>query len=244
MANNKVDLSNIKEQINKRKAAAGVLPEQKKQARDAFLTELLQARNTGTPTKASEKVKIVERVSDRVGADGRVSSGNSSRNVDPNLLAHVNTPTNNPTIPQHYPSQQQYQPVNEGMLPERDSRYDAQVNQLYDQYRGGNQPQTQQPNSFGMLTEQQVAQIMAQQGQGGQLPQNQILTEQVGTAINGFINDNMGVIVEQAMKNAVMEMYSIERIKKTLDENRDLIQKIVIDTIKMLSERKKANTTK
>lgn len=238
MADNKIDLNIIKEQISKRREEVGATPQQKKQNRDAFLSELLQARNNGVPTKASEKIKIVEKVSDKV-VNGRVPAEHSAKNVDPSLLAHVN-PTPPANTPQYQPQANPYQPINEGMMGERDTRFDAQINNLNNQYLQGTPPQQpQQANQFGMLTEQQVQQMMANQ-QGTQLPQNNLMTEQVGTAINSFINENMGVIVEQAMKNAVMEMYSIERIKTTLDENRDLIQKIVIDTIKMLSERKKA----
>jgi len=233
MGNNKIDLNIIKEQISKRRHEVGATPEQKKQNRDSFLNELLHSRNNGVPTKASEKIKIVEKVSDKV-VNGRVPAEHSGKYVDPNLLAHVNTPKQS--------SQYNPQPVNEG-YDERDNRFDSQINSLYDQYRTGAQPQRPQPNQFGMLSEQQVAQLMSERG-GTQVPQNGLITEQVGSAINNFINENMGVIVEQAMKNAVMEMYSIERIKKTLDENRDLIQKIVIDTIKMLSDRKKAQAAK
>jgi hypothetical protein len=73
--------------------------------------------------------------------------------------------------------------------------------------------------------------------------QNFINEEQMVKIINNslvnYMNENFAPIAQEAMKNIVIEMYAIERIKKTIDENRDLIEKIVIETITKLQNRKK-----
>lgn len=64
------------------------------------------------------------------------------------------------------------------------------------------------------------------------------LTEDVKNIVNGYLSENFGLIVEESIKNVIIEMYAIERIKEVLNENRDLIKSVVIETIRELQAKK------
>ena len=65
------------------------------------------------------------------------------------------------------------------------------------------------------------------------------LIENVKKVVNNYMNENFSTIFEETMKNAIIEMYAVERIQKVLDENKDLIKKVVISAIRELKRESK-----
>jgi hypothetical protein len=65
------------------------------------------------------------------------------------------------------------------------------------------------------------------------------LVENVQNVVKGYLTENLGPIFEEAIKNTVIEMYAVERIKEVLNENRDLIKSVVVETIKEIRDRSK-----
>ena len=66
------------------------------------------------------------------------------------------------------------------------------------------------------------------------------LQENVRKLVNNHLVENLSPILEEAIKNTVIEMYAIERIKEVLYENKDLIKKVVYETIRELQKKKKS----
>ena len=82
-------------------------------------------------------------------------------------------------------------------------------------------------NNNSMLTEQQMmGNIM------GSAPA-QIIVEQT----QQILNENFGHLFAEAMKNSIIEAYKAEVIKSGLDENKEYIKEIVIETILELQKR-------
>jgi hypothetical protein len=67
------------------------------------------------------------------------------------------------------------------------------------------------------------------------------LTENVKKIVNNYLVENFGPVVEEAIKSTILEMYAVERIKEVLTENKEMVQKIVYDTIRELQAKSKAN---
>lgn len=257
----KFNLDNIKNEIDTRRQAKGQsIQEATGGGRDALLGDLVTSLNSGAPSKAVQKMKLVEGVSKTVevaGVDAEGSGGFIAKKANSGVVAHQ------PAVaPAGVPPAQLREPMNEqqqgGMMPEREELYDSQVNNLINQYRTGTpaaQPYgyPQQPVQYGAngvpyLNEQQMAQMAAQQPQQYGTPQPQqggnVLGEHVVHAVDGFMNEHFGGIVQEAMKNTIIEMYSVERVKKTLEENKDMIRSVVVEVIKELQQRKAANSGK
>jgi hypothetical protein len=68
-----------------------------------------------------------------------------------------------------------------------------------------------------------------------QVPQP-TLNEEV---VKNIINEQFVHIVEHAMKDAIVEIYAVERIKEVLSESEDMIRGVVLKTIRELQNKKK-----
>jgi len=66
------------------------------------------------------------------------------------------------------------------------------------------------------------------------------LVENVKNVVNGYLSENLGVIFEEAIKGTIIEMYAVERIKEVLNENRDLVKSVVVETIREIQAKSKA----
>lgn len=236
MAN--LDLDKLKSEIDSRKKdrgqlmeSAGVMP------RDAILSDLVSSLNTGTPSRTVRKMKVVEQISKDVKVAGDIGSPivTQKPNINPNLV--------NEFVNEQPPQEQKYKPknvnsnqydqVDPNHLDEREYAVNVNLKKQYSQAGFLNEYNT------GMHNPQSLPHNYTQQPYPPVAINPNILNEQVNNSVLSFMNENFAPIVQEAMKNTIVEMYSIERIKKTLDENRDLIEKIVIETITKLQNRKK-----
>lgn len=68
-----------------------------------------------------------------------------------------------------------------------------------------------------------------------------VLNEEIKKGINTYLQENFNYIVEDAIKNTILELYTVERIKDVLIENDEIIKKMVINTIKELQNKSKKN---
>lgn len=62
----------------------------------------------------------------------------------------------------------------------------------------------------------------------------------VNEVVARAINENVSYLVEQAMKDTIIEIYVGERMKETIMENEKMIENIVIETIRKLQKKKPA----
>lgn len=124
-----------------------------------------------------------------------------------------------PKIPP-VPQQQQRTVVMEDVSPERDE-------QLFRDLEA-KRKQTITESMQGYI---QGAQPVSQQRPVGNLNEG-YLVENVKKIVDGYLVENFGMIVEEAIKDTILEMYAVERIKEVLQENKELIKSVVIDVIR------------
>ena len=74
---------------------------------------------------------------------------------------------------------------------------------------------------------------------GGMQINEAALTEGVKQIVNNHLVENFAPILEEAIRNTVIEMYAEERIEKVIKENSKLIESVVYSTIRKLQNKKK-----
>lgn len=229
----KLDLNKIKDEIHKEKQSrttiapsqlgesvgAGVSP------RDAFLTGLLQARETGADNASTTLIKVVEnKVAEKHG-------GTTTHVVN----KAAPTPTQRPTTID--------------MSPERDEQLFADLETKRKQTLAesiaayqGNAPAGTVPPAVNYNGQQFLTSAPAGTTPAGTVMQinEAALVENVKNVVNGYLSENLGPIFEEAIKNTVIEMYAVERIKEVLNENRDLVKSVVLETIKEIRAKSQA----
>jgi D-arabinose 1-dehydrogenase-like Zn-dependent alcohol dehydrogenase len=57
--------------------------------------------------------------------------------------------------------------------------------------------------------------------------------------VDKYLTENFGLVVEEAIKSTILEMYAVERIKEVLNENRDLVKSLVYETIREIQQKNK-----
>jgi len=213
MANKEIDLSKLKDEINTRKQTKTDAPEKSgNMAKDEFLNGLVESLNTGKPTQSSDKLRKVDvKASEKTGDD--LSSGsNSTVGSELNKYSNNINESSNPT-----PSKS------------KDEMYGERDDKLYEEFE---RKKKQMLNNRSTSTSQNNS---PQQQQSNQFISEDKLNEKV----NNIISDKFAMVVEQAMKDSIVEIYTSARMKEVLDDNRDTIKKIVIEVIKELQNRKK-----
>jgi hypothetical protein len=220
----KVDLKNLKSEIDSRKRdkkeVAVRLGESGKGSMpsDQFLNGLLTAIKTGVPNKATNALKILE---NRV--DAKEGKPAMRRIDDVDLMQHVDT------VRQPISPRQERQPILEA--PERDellyAEFERKQRELYQNY----------PSTY------KTPPVQQSRGVGGQVLNEEVMRE-IKTDIIGYIKENFAPIIEEAMKDAIMDMYAEERIKQVIKENTEVVEKIVVDTIRKIQDRNKAQQVK
>ena len=236
----KVNLDKIKGEIENRKqekygtasslgeqVGAGVTP------RDSFLHGLLEAYKHGKPTASSNLIKVV---------DNTVAS----KKGEPQGMA-------TPTATVHAPTHTQQGPP--GPSPDREE-------QMYKDFGKKNATLTESISTFqgnkptgapqGTHVNYGGTQYLTTPPIGTPMNEGQVhmptqlneaaLVESVQQIVNGHLTENLGPIFEEAIKGTIIEMYAIERIQEVLNENRDLIKEVVVETIKEI--RDKSNSKK
>ena len=233
-----MDLKEIENKINKRKAemikestSLGD-PVNLPVSSDSMLHGLVQSLQTGTASEAVNKIKAVDQLAEQKSTGGGSAGIVSNAGMSEALMAHVGgVNANTPSTPQPTP-----QPVVMG--DERDKLFEHNL-------AGGQQSLSNALNNYGQ-PQTQPPQPMPPQPQFVQQPvtaQNPaMINEQVNAGINKFINENMGVIIQETMKSVMVEMYAVDKVKTAMLENKDLIKKIVRETLIELSNSKKKSS--
>jgi flagellar biosynthesis component FlhA len=191
----------------------------------SFLGKLMESVNTGRENHATEKIKKVDRV-----AEGKKPSGVG---LPEEIIQETvkQKPQNRPQNRFQEKPQYQYNPQDEQKMNEAMRNANVGLVDSVERYTGTQQyPQTQystQPNQYAM--------------------QPPVMNENVVIShVNSFLNENATKLFEDAMQNAIVEIYSKDRVMKIIDEikddliNEDDIKEIVYKTILELQERRKA----
>jgi len=221
----KVDLNKIKEEIDVRKRERGVLSEKVQgttlMPKDQFLNGLLTSLQTGHDTASTNLIKLVE----------NKTAAKHGEVVRHNIETIAPVPPTRP-IQGGIPLEQV------DMSPEREEimfrdleakrkRTLAESMQQYYNTPVVGAPMNNAPTAMPLTT-------------GGVPMLNEVyLSENVKKIVNGYLTENLGPIFEEAIKSTIIEMYAVERIKEVLQENREMIKSVVIETIKEIQARSK-----
>jgi len=233
MANQKIDLNKIRDEIANEKKSKYAIPSQLGEnagvgvaPRDTFLHGLLQARETGQDNASTNLIKVVEnKVTEKHGG----------------ITTHkINEAAPQPEVRKKI-----------DMSPERDEQLFADLEKkrkatLAESIAGFQGSNTASPtapmvnyNGQQMLTSLPAGTVPQTTMQLGQINEA-VLVESVQHIVNTHLQQNLGPVFEEAIKGTIIEMYAVERIKEVLNENRDLITEVVKDVIRDIQERSKS----
>lgn len=217
----KPDLNKLKAEIatckNEKTASYnGVAP------RDTFLNGLLESLHTGRETISTNLVKTV---------DNKVAVKNGEA---PKM--QVNENVNVAPQPQR-PVQRTVQMTEEySVSPERDEQLFVDLERK--------RKQTLAELMQGYINTPHMGAPMNNQVpvMGTPMVLNEAyLGESVKKIVDNYLVENFAPVVEEAIRSTIIEMYAVDRIKAVLSENKEMIQKIVYETIKELQAKAKQN---
>jgi hypothetical protein len=211
----KPDLNKLKNEIDSRKRERNVSASptgENVAPRDVFLYGLLESWKTGKETVSSSLVKTVNN----------------------KVAAKVGDVKMQMTEPVQQPVQQQPHRINEvDMSPERDELLWAEVE------RKKKMTLVEQITDYSKIPT--VGAPMQLQGQQkGVVINEAYLVENVKKITEAYLIENLTPIFEEAIKNTIIEMYAVERIKEVLQENREMIKSLVIETIREIQAKSKS----
>jgi len=217
---NKFNLDGIKEEMATRRSERNTVSEQlgesvnATQAKDGFLNGLITSFQTGRETHSTKRIKLIEnKVDIREGKSPKFKENDTD-------LTEVNQNRN---------TNRNVLPVNNGINPEmgqgdRDELMYAEMSKK--SLRGG------QSLSESLMS-------VGGHGNNNAPIQSSQLTEGVKNVVNNYLAENFGLIVEESIKNTILEMYAVERIKEVLHENKSMIKSIMLEILKEMKAKQK-----
>jgi hypothetical protein len=224
----KPDLNKLKTEIESRKKERNMTPSTLGESvgygvapRDVFLNGLIESLTTGKETVSSTLVKTVDnKVSAKKGENTRLRVDET---IQQQPRQHIPPPTTE-TV---------------DMSPERDE-------QLFRDLES-KRKQTLAESIEGYVKTPTVGAPMRNQPpQQQSAPMNlneQYLAENVKKIVNNYLIENFGPILEEAIKDTMLEIYAMDRIKSALTElvNKDTIKPLVFEVIKDIQAKSKQN---
>ena len=181
--------------------------------KDKFLYGLLSSLKTGQVNEATNLIKVVDnQTSAKLGEKPKLRVDEHVAPVKPQPKRDV--PAQQPTMSPEREEQmfRDFETKNKQTLTESiQGFYNQSTNQPYP---------PQQPQQAPMLNEEH-------------------LVGAVRSTVDKYLTENFGLVVEEAIKSTILEMYAVERIKEVLNENRDLVKTLVYETIREIQEKNK-----
>lgn len=65
------------------------------------------------------------------------------------------------------------------------------------------------------------------------------LMEGVQKIVNTYLSESLAPILEETIKSTILELYAVERIKEVMQENSEIIKKVVYETIREIQSKSK-----
>lgn len=226
MKNTTVNLGKLQSEIDSRKqtitngnAINGVQP------RMAFLHGLVESLQKNIPTHSSELIKEV---------DNKVAIKNNEKPVFKPNSSLVQT-TQNRNQPKQQPQQlNEIDDIGREELMYQKLNSKQKGSTLYGEIENLIQPQYPNQQYPLQYPNQQYPNYPQYPNQ-----QPQVMNESVENICNKYLNENLLYIVEDSFKNAVVEMYAVERIKQVLTENKEIIRGVILEVFKEIQSKKK-----
>lgn len=220
-------LSNLKKEIEERKQQRGTVTEgttANLSARDEFLHGLLTSIKTGTPTSATNKIKMVENLTAE--KQGEIKMHNIGDGLTQSSIpaAPVNGRQNPPTVDMG------------GMMNERDDKFDQAISSK-------SQTLVEELNRYRTMGNVGDPMTTNQKPQQRVEPRQAInegaLVESVQGIVDNYLSQNFALLLEEAIKNTILELYATERVKEIIQENPEVVKKVVLETIREIQAKSK-----
>jgi hypothetical protein len=210
-----VNLDKLKDEISSRHKEKNQIHGNEGAPKDKFLYGLLSSLKTGQVNESTNLIKTVDvHTAKKLGEK-------------PSLKIDENVPVSKPQPMRDVPAQ----PVN--MSPEREEQLwrdmEAKKKQTLAESIQG---------YYSQNTHQQYPPQYQQQQNSPMLNEERLVGAVKGT-VDKYLSENFGLVVEEAIKSTILEMYAVERIKEVLNENKDLVKKLVYETIREIQEKNK-----
>jgi len=234
----KLDLNKLKNEIQQEKQNRNVVPSHLGEnvgsgvrPRDEFLNGLITSLHSGKDTPSSTLIKVVEnKVAEKQGE---------------NVKHRVNeqAPIQKPVYNMNAPSPERDEQLFADLENKRKQTLAESIGNFQGTQPTGNNNAPVNYNGTQYLTANPNSGVPAQptQNLGGQINEA-ALVESVKNTVNNYLTENLGSVFEDAIKSTIIEMYAIERIEEVLNENRDLIKSVVVETIKEIRDKSKPKT--
>lgn len=214
----KVDLNKLKEEISNRQKNKQQTQGDGEAPKDKFLNNLLNSLKTGQINEATNLIK-------------KVNNHTSAKlGEKPKMNITESLPTTKPE-----PKRNNHQPQkNVDMSQERDE-------QLWRDFNVKNKTLSESIQSYYGQTGggSNIGNHQAQNNNQQMLNEEQLFGAVKGS-VDKYLSENFGLVVEEAIKSTILEMYAVERIKDVLHENKDLVKTLVYETIREIQEKNKA----
>lgn len=218
-----VDFSKLKDEISARKSQkqedlnessdGGGIP------KDQFLHNLQESLKTGRPNQATNRLKKIDEVADN--KDPKQANLSVSQNKTP-----YNEGTQSNSNAGVYDSIAKTQ----GKIPQSNAYDSERDNLLYEEFER-KQKEMLSGGAKKYYEQQQNNQTESRNGESN----GTIISEsKIIETVNEAITNKFGVVVEQAMKDQIFEVYSKARMRETIEENKTYIKEIVKEVIREL----------
>lgn len=223
----KVNLDKLKNEIDSRKrernpTGTAAAP------RDVFLHGLLESLDHGHETASTSLIKNV---------DNQTSTLKGEKAKLP-IKETVPTPVAEPIQPKIEMSPERDHKLFEDMDKMRKQTLADSINAVTGTASTTPMPATVNYGGQQMLTSLPAGASVGVPAAGVQINEA-ALVESVIQIVNNHLVENFGPVLEETIKNTVIEMYAEERIEKVLKENTKLIEQVVYATIRKLQNKKK-----
>lgn len=215
---NGIDLSKLRDEVESRKKEKYKISNQLGETqemdnpKDSFLYKLTQSLKTGNENESISRIKMIE---------NKVSQDNNEK-----PLYNVNKPLPKEKIQK-----------NESISNKTNVGGQERDDLLWKEFeRKKKETLADSLEKYGKPNHQKNN--LSTSNNAGMLNEG-YLVENVKKVVDGYLSDNYSQLLEESIKNAVIEMYAIERIKTVINENKSLIREVVIDTIRELQAKSK-----
>jgi len=207
--------------------------------RDMFLGELMESLDRGQVTESVQKVDAVTQRSDEIaGAIGNSGTVVNEQQQQQPQRRVVETHTSRP--------QGGFTDIDVDVNGNVVQRSGAPVvggnsreEQMYQDFNRASSELANRYNNNGLINEYNTG-VGQPQRQAQPVPQN--LNEHIEKTVVGILSESMTQIANNAFKNAIFETYRAEKIADGIKENKELIKKIVVETILQLQKRNQKKT--
>lgn len=226
---NNITLNNIKNEIENRKKTKNqeVFGSNVTEPKDAFLNGLLESLQSGRQNSSVNHLKeIANKATEKKGLDKKLTiiENNSNSSFSNN---------------EQYISPSNYRkPIN---IQEDDiSREEQMFNNFQNSKKVG---LAESIENFG--NNGNVGKRMNEEQFNNRPPQQSMLNEEhlietVYKVVNNCIGEGFQPLFEEGMNNVIVEMFAVERIKKVMQENKEIIKGIVYEVLREIQAKSKA----